>query len=201
MDNIDKEIEMLAKIYEKDTSPTDSSIISHKEAKNPQITQEVVKSRRRQNKRTCKEAIKRGEEMKNDKSLKSILDKTQELYEDPNEVVETVEYSEYSYPEISNMKLFTIEKIKKNRVPKRRQQMKARAIPLKLQKETTNVRKDSVATNASSMSATTLSPTKTASTVTLTPNLRNGGDNLHLRLAPSNEDGGVYLNNNGSHED
>ena len=68
-------------------------------------------------------------------------------------------------------------------------------------KEVLNVRKDSVATSASSMTTATLSPTKTASSMPPTPSLRDANPNLHLRLVPQNEDGGAILKENGNLDD
>ena len=199
MKYIDSEIERLAKIYDETASGNAPSHQVSKPTRNPQLGRGGVKNKRMA-KRANKESNVGARKQKAKLSTPSSEDLDEE-FADPTAVQEYEEYSEYSYPETSNMKLFTIQRIKRKRVPKRRRKVRTEPIPAQPAKEPENIRKDSVATSASSMTMTTLSPAKTAASVTLTPNIRGRNHNVPMQLSSSNQDGGVVLKENGEREE
>jgi len=118
MDKIDEEIERLGKIYDKSTIENTTSHNISKSTRNPQLAQGVVKNKRKA-KRTCKEIAEKKENEKRLEAEPKPVHKSEDEFAYPNEVDESEEYSDYSYPDNPNMKLFSIQRVHK-RVTKRK---------------------------------------------------------------------------------
>lgn len=169
MINLDDEIDKLAEIYDKppvqekkadNLSPTKAhSQGSAKGAKGKR------KSKRNYKAKIEKEDINELLQISKESSVVSVKENQSVSIDDDASI-----YSDYSYPEDPNTKLFSIEKIVKKRSKPGRKRAKVNNTPSSIvTKETLENRKDSVATTSSGSSATAASPANTATTVVLTP--------------------------------
>jgi len=199
MNKLDSEIQRLSLKYNTDNFKTKNITASFPKPKNLQTLQTGVRGKKI--KRVYKEAIKRRdieqiEEMSNISSENYEVDsRSEEIEED------YLEDKEYSSFDNSKVKLFLVQKVKKPKTSKRKRRVRVKVTPDKLCKEIQNMRKDSAITNVSSMSASMLSPAKTCSTTSLTPNIREKNKEEKFRIIPFVQNGGLLKNKKGDRGD
>lgn len=170
MNNLENEIARLALIYEDNSSAQLRPESSGSFQEESQTLQGGPKTKRKV-KRVYKEAIKK---IENEKVVQ-LSNMSSENYDHESKEGQidddSYEGSEYSYPDDYQTKLFEIEKVKMKTSKRRRKAAKKSEVAMP-SKALANARKDSVLTSASANQSTTFSPAKTASTESLTPNLR-----------------------------
>ncbi|CAI2371302.1 unnamed protein product [Moneuplotes crassus] len=194
MNNLENEIARLALIYEDNASAQLRPEFSGSSQENSQTLQGGPKTKRKA-KRVYKEAIKKiGNEnivqLSNMSSENNDDESKQDQIDD-----DSYEESEYSYPDDYQTKLFEIEKVKMKTSKRKRKATKKRCVAMP-SKVLANARKDSMLTSASANQSTTLSPVKTSSTESLTPNLRGCGGG-EFRVSPFNQMSSSASNKNG----
>lgn len=191
VDYLDDEIDKLAEIYDKPlvqekkvdslSSTKTHSQGSVKGAKGKR------KSKRNRKAKIEKEDINKLLEISKENSILSEKENQSVSIDEEDSI-----YSEYSYPEESNTKLFSIEKIVKKRNKPGRKRAKVNNTPsVIVTKETLESRKDSVATTSSGSSATAASPANTTTTVVLTPKPKRQKLSNQIALQPQIEENAV----------
>lgn len=200
MNNIENEIQRLALIYEKVESVEEKEVVVHQTSTNSESVPNGVKGKRKA-KRAYKEAIKKRENQKVAKPSPPSSQSMDEESKEGNSNDESFEVSEYSYPDDFKTKLFEIEKVVRKKTSKRRKRPQTKKNVAKRTKALVNTRKDSVMTAVSSTPVAILSPAKTASTDSLTPNLRGRREDPQFRIKPFGQNGGVSSKKNGRQEE
>lgn len=168
VNSLDDEIQRLSKIYDKAVKSDKESSNAPSTKSNSQKSKNISKAKNKR-KNGGKQIIEKleAQEIIQKSSSSSIC--SEKANESVSYYDNSSEYSEYSYPDESNTKLFSIEKTKKRNVNLRKRKAKGKIMaPVKEAKVEEN-RKASSVTNASGWTSNTTSPIKVKAPKASTP--------------------------------